>query len=108
MTWDQQEQSALATYGGGYQTNEERKIFHHGISTVYNCLRAHMPQPEQILELIDLVRDLRTSNLELRGQCIVNKIKVSADVFALAFNLDDQAQKLLAELGRPTNEEGAP
>jgi hypothetical protein len=26
-------------YGGGYRTREEAEIYHHGISTVVNCLR---------------------------------------------------------------------
>lgn len=105
MTWDQEESGAIRTYGGGYQKNEERNIFHHGMSTVYNCLRAHYPQPEQIRELIELVRELRTVNLELRGEIVFNNASVNGRIFAEAFDADDRAQKLLAELGEKTNEQ---
>lgn len=47
-TWDDYEHGCLMTFGGGYQTDEERSIFHHGITTVFNLLRAEFPPAEQI------------------------------------------------------------
>jgi hypothetical protein len=47
-TWDDLERMALATYGGGYRTDDERAIFHHGISTVFNMLRNEFPPLESI------------------------------------------------------------
>ena len=105
MTWDQEESSAIRTYGGGYHDKEQREIFHHGMSTVYNCLRAHYPQPEQIKELIAVVKDLRTSNCNLRGEIVTQDVHVNGRVLSEAFYADDRAQKLLAELGEKTNEQ---
>lgn len=46
-SWDDYEACCIATFGGGYRTNEEREIFHHGMSTVFNLLRAEFPSAEQ-------------------------------------------------------------
>jgi hypothetical protein len=42
-TWDDYEEGCLKTYGGGYHEEREMEIFHHGISTVFNLLRAEFP-----------------------------------------------------------------
>ena len=52
-TWDDYEQGCLATYGGGYRTQEEIEIFHHGISTVFNLLRNEFPPAEKCKKVDD-------------------------------------------------------
>lgn len=43
QTWDEYEQGCIGTYGGGYRTPTETEIFHHGMATVFNLLRAEFP-----------------------------------------------------------------
>jgi len=39
------EQAAFATYLGGYKEKDEIEIFHHGMATVFNMLRALLSEP---------------------------------------------------------------
>lgn len=45
--WDDTEAGFKATYGGGYRDPHQIEIFHHGMSTVFNWLRANH-DPESI------------------------------------------------------------
>ena len=45
-TWDEYEAGCIATFGGGYHTEAEREIFRHGMSTIFNLLRAEFPAAE--------------------------------------------------------------
>lgn len=54
-SWNDYENGCLATYGGGYRTEEELSIFHHGIVTVFNLLRAEFPPAEQCKTAKDLM-----------------------------------------------------
>lgn len=42
-SWNDYEKGCIGTFGGGYRTKEEREIFHHGMSTVFNLLRGEFP-----------------------------------------------------------------
>lgn len=46
-TWDDYERACHATYGGGYRTEEELEIFRHGMTTVFNLLRAEFKAAEE-------------------------------------------------------------
>jgi hypothetical protein len=54
-TWDDYEQGCLTSFGGGYRTEEEREIFRHGMSTVFNLLRGEFPPAEIIRNESDLL-----------------------------------------------------
>lgn len=43
-TWTELEANCKATFGGGYATNQERRIFRHGMTTIFNLLRAEFPE----------------------------------------------------------------
>ena len=47
-TWDDYEENCKRSYGGGYRLPAEIEIFHHGMGTVFNLLRAEFPPAEKI------------------------------------------------------------
>lgn len=50
-TWDDYEKGCCDTFGGGYQIEEEREIFRHGMKTVFTLLKKEFPmEPFQIFE----------------------------------------------------------
>ena len=54
-TWDDYEAGCEATYGGGYRTNEEIEIFHHGMATIFNLLRGEFPSASKCKAVDDLI-----------------------------------------------------
>jgi hypothetical protein len=48
-TWDDFKKGALATYGGGYHEERDLKIFQHGMSTIFNLLRAEFLESSALL-----------------------------------------------------------
>jgi len=46
-TWDDYESQCIATYGGGYQTEEQHRIFHHGMSTIFAMLRREFKEANE-------------------------------------------------------------
>lgn len=42
-TWQELARDCKDTFGGGYRTAEERRIFHHGIQTAFNLIEAEFP-----------------------------------------------------------------
>lgn len=63
QSWDEYERGCLATFGGGYQTEEEREIFRHGMKTVFNLLRAEFP-PAQVCKTSAGQRDVLLAECE--------------------------------------------
>lgn len=43
-TWDEYERGCIATFGGGYVAPDEMDAFQHGMTTVFNLLRAEFPE----------------------------------------------------------------
>ena len=74
-SWDEYEFGCLTTFGGGYRSNEEWEIFHHGIVTVFNLLRAEFPSPELCKSSPDLLAILEELMCEVRDS---NPIKMVA------------------------------
>lgn len=58
-TWDDYEQGCMGTFGGGYRTKEDLEIFHHGMSTVFNVLRAEFPTAAQCKAAPEMLEALR-------------------------------------------------
>ena len=46
-SWDDYERGCIATYGGGYRDQRDIDAFHHGMTTVFNLLRAEFPSAEE-------------------------------------------------------------
>jgi len=45
-TWDDYEEGCLASFGGGHRADGHLEAFQHGMSTVFNLLRAEFPPAE--------------------------------------------------------------
>lgn len=46
-TWDDYERACHDTFGGGYRTEEERDVFRHGMTTVFDLLRGEFKTAEE-------------------------------------------------------------
>jgi hypothetical protein len=60
-TWDDFERNCLATFGGGHR-GECFEAFQHGMSTVFNLLRAEFPPAERCKAAPDLLEACKTAN----------------------------------------------
>lgn len=52
-TWDDYEAGCHATFGGGYQTEKEREIFRHGMTTVFNMLRREFKPAAEARRIVE-------------------------------------------------------
>lgn len=43
-TWQDYARDCESVFGGGYQTEGERRIFHHGIQTAFNVIEDDLPR----------------------------------------------------------------
>lgn len=50
-TWEDYREGCLATFGGGYQTQDELEIFRHGMGTIFNMLDSEFPCPTEMRSL---------------------------------------------------------
>lgn len=58
-TWDDYEAGCLASFGGGHKDQLMLAAFHHGMSTVFNLLRAEFPPADICKAAPDLLEALR-------------------------------------------------
>lgn len=64
QSWDDYEQGCLATYGGGHHSDGHLDAYQHGMSTVFNLLRAEFPPAEQCKTapaLLNLLTSIRST-----------------------------------------------
>lgn len=61
--WDEFYENLVATFGGGYQSDDERRIFHHGIRTVCNVMAGGYPSPDECRR-VNEYRAVATAALE--------------------------------------------
>lgn len=54
-TWGDYERGCLLTYGGGHHSDGKLEAFQHGMSTVFNLLRAEFPPAETCAAAPDLL-----------------------------------------------------
>jgi len=47
-TWQELARDCIGAFGGGHQTSEARRIFHHGIQTVFNLLEGEFPSLAEV------------------------------------------------------------
>jgi len=64
-TWDDYEKGCLASFGGGYRTQEDAEIFQHGMRTIFNLLRNEFPAAEQCKSAQDLLEACEVANAAL-------------------------------------------
>ena len=64
-SWEDFERGCRATFGGGYQTEAERDIFHHGMTTVFRLLEREFPPAEQCKAAPDLLAACKAALADL-------------------------------------------
>jgi len=63
-TWQELARDCIGAFGGGHQTSEARRIFHHGIQTVFNLLEGEFPS----LAEVKGIEGLRAEVARLTGE----------------------------------------
>ena len=69
-TWQELARDCIGAFGGGHQTSEARRIFHHGIQTVFNLLEGEFPS----LAEVKGIEGLRAEVARLRGLGVDNEV----------------------------------
>lgn len=65
-TWDDYEKGCLSNFGGGHRSDGHLEAFQHGMSTVFNLLRAEFPPAEELAGLKKENTELRAALAEAR------------------------------------------